>query len=30
VNIPWACYTMKIIHMGLKDAIIFLFYFLMR
>ena len=25
VNIPWACYTMKIIHMGLKDAIIFLF-----
>ena len=30
VNIPWACYTMKIIHMGLKDAIIFLFSFLMR
>ena len=30
VNIPWACYTMKIVHMGLKDAIIFLFSFLMR
>ena len=23
VNIPWACYTMKIIHMGLKDIFIF-------
>ena len=30
VDFPWACCTMKIIHMGLKDAIIFLFSFLMR